>query len=451
MSGVGRRRAVVLVGGPAAPYSRGLRIARALAAEGFDVEIAAVAAAGLPEREDVTGPAPGSAGAPEPAPETIGRIELRRYGSSGLVGRIGASRAATGARAGSGGGPAGGGGLRGLARRIASPILAARRWLLWPHAVRGWWATLARDLAPADLYHACGALAIEPALAARDRVAARRPVVVYDAIDDVAASNETSAMPGPIRRRIARRETAWARRADLRLTVNEALADVLAARWGTTRPLVVPNHPDVAGTATGADAPIDLRAAAGLPPDTRIVLFQGRLGPDLGLEAAAEAVLAVPDAALVVLGFGRGLAASRARDRDPRFAGRHVTLDAVPPDEVVAWTRAADVALIPLPPVSDHQRRSTPNQRWEALAAGTPVVVGSGLTVIAELVRAHDLGVVAATSAAPDLAAAIRTALERLDADGDAWRERIATVARERFAWPAAASAYRAAVREAGR
>ncbi len=51
--GTALRRAVVLVGGPAAPYSRSIRIARALAAEGYAVEIAAIAAAGLPEREPV--------------------------------------------------------------------------------------------------------------------------------------------------------------------------------------------------------------------------------------------------------------------------------------------------------------------------------------------------------------------------------------------------------------
>ena len=60
-----RRRAVVLVGNPAAPYSRGLRIARALDAEGYAVEIAAVAVDGLPERE------------------VDGTIEIRRYRPSG--------------------------------------------------------------------------------------------------------------------------------------------------------------------------------------------------------------------------------------------------------------------------------------------------------------------------------------------------------------------------------
>ena len=48
-------------------------------------------------------------------------------------------------------------------------------------------------------------------------------------------------------------------------------------------------------------------------------MFHGRTGPNLGLEAAAEAILDVPDAALVLLGFGRGMAGARARDRDPRW------------------------------------------------------------------------------------------------------------------------------------
>ena len=150
------------------------------------------------------------------------------------------------------------------------------------------------------------------------------------------------------------------------------------------------NLPEVpiAGIMPAAHSP--LRAAARLPPATRIVLFQGRLGPGLGLETAAEAVLAVPDAALVLLGFGRGVDASRGRDRDPRYAGRHVTLPSRHPDELLAWTVGADVALIPLPASSVNQRLSTPNKFWEAIAAGTPVVVVRGLEVMERLVREYD-------------------------------------------------------------
>jgi glycosyltransferase involved in cell wall biosynthesis len=446
-------RAVVLVGGPAAPYSRSVRIARALAAEGYAVEIAAVAAPGLREREVVGPGRPGAAGEPEPGIESRPPIELRRYAPSGPWAVLGRSDAASGAFADIGGEPPRTGGDRSMARRLASPFLDLRRWLLWPHAVRGWWATLARDLAPADVYHACGALAIAPALAARDRhrtgPGGRPARVIYDSVDIATESNTVTAMPSRVRHRIARTEARWAVAADRIVTINEAFAERLTALWHPSQPIaVVPNIPEPPDPQLLADRPDLLREAAGLPATTRVVVFQGRTGPNLGLEAAAEAIIGVPDAALVVLGFGRGMADARGRDRDPRFAGRHVTLDARPADEVVAWVASADVCLIPLPPVSANQRLTTPNKFWEAVVAGTPIVVVAGLTSMEALVRDHDLGAVAVTAAPADLATAITQVLDRLGGpDGAEWRRRIARLAAERFGWPSAATAYRSLVR----
>jgi glycosyltransferase involved in cell wall biosynthesis len=431
------RRAVVLVGGPAAPYSRATRIARALAAEGYAVEIAAIAAAGLPQREVVAGPAPGSAGDPEPDSGTVGSIELRRYAPSGPWALLGASEAAGGGRVAGGSGPA----RRGL-RMVAAPVLA----------VRGWWATLARDLAPADLYHACGALAIAPALAAR----ARHPrgpsgapaCVIHDAVDHASAGNEAQSIPASFRRVIARREAGWARAADAIVSINEPLAASLTNAWHPSRPvLAVPNYPEPPDPAIVESPPDELRRATGLPVDTRIVLYQGRLGPGLGLAEAAEAVHLVPRAAFVLLGFGRGLSESLARDRDPRFAGRHVTLPPVPPDELLRWTAGADVAIIAAPPISPNQRLSSANKFWEAIAAGTPQVVVRGLDTMAGIVEANDLGAVAVSNQPADLAAAISAVLERVATEGPAWRRRIAAVGRERFGWPEAATAYRSLVR----
>jgi glycosyltransferase involved in cell wall biosynthesis len=94
-----------------------------------------------------------------------------------------------------------------------------------------------------------------------------------------------------------------------------------------------------------------------------------------------------------------------------------------------------------------NQRFSTPNKFWEALAAGTPVVVVSGLELMERLVVEHDLGAVAASTAPRDLAAAITEVLDRLASDGEAWRAQIAATSRERFGWPGAAAAYRALIR----
>lgn len=413
------RRAVVLVGNPAAPYSRALRIGRALVAEGYSVEIAAVAATG------------------QPAEGREGEIVVRRYAPGGPWAAVGRSASRP---------------LRpGIAGRLLRAPATVRRWLLWPHTVRGWWASLADRLEAADLYHACGSLTVKPALDARRRhplgpsgLPAR---VIYDAIDDVFESNNVLDMPAPIRAWHRRRETAWARSADAVTTVNQPLAARLGARWGVA-PLVVPNYPEATTLPPGTGGPPDLiRQELGLGPGTAVVLFQGRLGPNLGLDQAAEAVLLVPGAVLALLGFGRGFEASLARDEDPHFAGRHRTLPARHPDELLAWTASADVALVPLPPVSVNQRLSSPNKFWEALLAGTPVVVPAGLEFMAGLVRASNLGAVAASESAADLAVAIRSILDRPASAREAWRMDIRAVAQERFVWPLAEAVYRDLVR----
>jgi glycosyltransferase involved in cell wall biosynthesis len=422
-----RRRAVVLVGNPAQPYSRATRVGRTLASLGYDVEIAATYQDGLPREE------------------RDGELVIRRYPPSGRF----AGDAATHQRR-----PA-----EDSARRSAArpPMLVrvwrtqrahVREWALWPLAARGWWKTLSHELEPADLYHSCGTLPIAAALAARDRdrKAGRRSTVNLDVIDITMESNNVLGIPPLVRRLLGRRERGWARGADAHTAINDVFADKAAARWGLERrPTVVPNYPE---PWTPPSTPPDLaRAATGLPPSTRICLFWGRLGPYVGLDEAAEAVLQVPDAALVVLGFGRGWERSVARDADPRFAGRHFTLPAVHPDELPAWVASADVALCTLPPLSYNQRFTLPNKFLEAMAAGTPIVLGPDLPTMEALLREEDLGRMAASMAPADIAAGIRSILDLPAAERGAWRSRIQALARERYSWPIAAEAYTGLVR----
>jgi glycosyltransferase involved in cell wall biosynthesis len=438
------RRAVVLVGGPARPYSRALRIARTLAGEGYDVEIAAISVSGASEVEQE------------------GPVTVRRYVPSGWFARFAthhvALDAGPGARAGAPPpAPAAPtralparrvGRLRSRARRIIRYLRKRRGWLLWPETTRGWWATLDRELVPADLYHACGGLAIAAALAAarKDRRSGHRSVVIFDAVDNTFEGNSMIGIPRVLRRIHLGRERRWARAADARTTVNEALAARLAARWGVEPPVVIPNWPEppAPGVEEGSDR---IREALGLPPEMRIVLFQGRLSPNLGLDEAAEAVLRVDRACLVLLGFGVWLERCRARDREPRFAGRHFTLPAVHPDELSWWTASADASLLTLPPVSLNQRESTPNKFWESLLVGTPVVVGPGLDVMARVVDEAGAGIVAPSLEPDALAEAIRTVLDVDPLERVARRRRLAAIAAERYTWPRAADRYRELVR----
>jgi glycosyltransferase involved in cell wall biosynthesis len=424
-----RPRAVVLVGNTASPYSRAIRLGRALIDEGYDVEVASAHEPGLPLEE------------------RPGEIVLRRYPGSGVFGRLSSVDRSV---------PR----TPGQARRapLRARLLRALRsgpaeWIFWPHTVRGWWHTLSTALAPADLYHSCGTLPIAAALAARrrDRKAGRDPKVVFDVIDITTESNNVLSIPRPVLRWLARRERRWTTQADGHTAVNDAFADWAVRHWGlATRPTVVPNYPEP-WTPPAGPRPDLIRAATGLPASTRIALFWGRLGPYVGLDQAAEAVLLVPDTALVLLGFGRGWEASVARDAEPRYAGRHFTLPAVHPDELPAWVASADVAMNSLPPLSYSQRYTFLNKFFEAMTGGLPMVLGPDLPTMEAVLRKEDLGRVAASMEPADIAAAMRAILDLPAAEREAWRERIRTTARQRYSWPIAAAAYRELVRSLGR
>jgi glycosyltransferase involved in cell wall biosynthesis len=411
------RRAVLLVANAAAPYSRGLRVARSLSAAGWQVEIAAVGG------EDDS-----------PLEERDGDVLIRRYVPSGRWVRWAQRpRAATSAR---------------RSRRIPALLLdRVRKTMFWPLPVRGWWATLRRELPPADLYHAFGILTIAVAsdLAADARRRGRAGRVVYDVIDVILDSNNYSRVPRPILATYRVRERRWVRRADAIVTVNDPIADHLERIWSLRiRPTILLNcqprwlPPD--------PRPDLIRATAGIPPERRIVLFLGRLGRERGLEEAAEAVLAVPDAALVMLGFGPWAEQLRARDAEPSFAGRHYTLPAVHPDDVPAWTASADVSIIAVPANSLNQRLSTPNKFWESIAAGTPVVVGRDLEVMRGIVERDRLGAIADPADPSDLARGLAEVLDQSPSELAAMRERAITVTRERYNWETAVIDYLALV-----
>ena len=410
-----RPRAVLLVANTANPYSRGLRVARSLADAGWAVEIAAVADDGAPRVE------------------RDGDVVTHRYVPSGpfrrWIGQPQAPRPPTR-----------------LLRVIALNADKALKVAFWPLHVRAWWRTLRRDLPPADLYHAFGILALPVALdlAREARRRGQRGLVVYDVIDAILDSNNYNKVPAPILARYRSMEAGWVGRADALVTVNEALADHCRRLWPfRERPTVLLNcQPRWTPPAQRPDL---IREAAGLPKERRIVLFLGKLGRERGLEMAAEAVVRLRDAALVMLGSTVNPlwdAALVAKSLEPRFEGRHVVLPPVHPDDVRSWAASADASIIAVPANSLNQRLSTPNKFWESLAAGTPVVIGRELEVMRTIVEADRLGTVADPSDPDDLARALREVLEQ---PGDAYaamRERCLAVTRDRYNWETAVQPY---------
>ena len=326
-------------------------------------------------------------------------------------------------------------------------IRQARQLSLWPEGDRGWYRTLRRQLRPADLYHACGyrtvGIALQLGAAARRAPgpAARAGRVVYDVIDVQLESQVYNDLPGLVRTIHGARERRWIRAADAIVTVNQPIADHLARAWSlAVAPTVLLNcQPRWDPPAVRPD---HLRAATGIPAGRTVVLFLGKLASQKGFDQVADAVLRLPDAAFVLMGFGAWAERMRARDHDPRYAGRHFTIPPVHPDLVPEWTASADVSIIAVPSNSLNQRLSTPNKFWESLTAGTPVVVGRDLEVMREILAADDLGASADPGDPADLARALASIVERPAAERVAMRERCLRVTRERYNWETAVGPY---------
>ena len=155
------------------------------------------------------------------------------------------------------------------------------------------------------------------------------------------------------------------------------------------------------------------RAELGLPAEGRLLVFVGLLAPQKGVRellAAWSELRAAggPPLHLAIVGGGAlrdEVAAAAATHSDAR-RGRLFAPGALPLDRVARYLGAADVFTLP------SHREGTPNVVLEALASGRPVVathVGGIPDVITEGVT----GLLVPPRSAPDLARALRAALDR--------------------------------------
>lgn len=319
-------------------------------------------------------------------------------------------------------------------RRIEDPMQALpprlqrivrRQFRWWLHRSR------VRQLAAlgADVYQAADLLTARYS----ERVAAQtRARVVYD-VRDLYSAEWEGGRPSRVRRRAIAQEAEALRRADVRLTVCNGLARLVAERYALPPPHVIRSCRD----PVPADAPgPEVRSTLGLDAETPLLVHTGHSERGRALDELVNLVQAVPGVHLALVGQQEGAAAVQASIAGTDVGARVHVLPALPAPEVPAFIRSADAAVIYLRPVSLNMRYALPNKFFEAVAAGLPLAISEG-EEFRPLVQEYGLGVLFDPT---DFTSAVAAVTQVLGNAG--WYRQAVTAAAEHLSWRREGAAY---------
>jgi len=315
--------------------------------------------------------------------------------------------------------------------RWSDRVPVVHRFRIFPLRPHEWAAWFERGVEAHDIWHGMWA----PSLPALERVRARHGGrTLYDPRDVYLRSRIFGGMPRWQRAILTWFERRWAQRADAVVQVSEPYAEMTARDLHLAPLPIVRNCPD--RWDPPSPRPDRIRELLGLTAATRVVLYQGLFVVDRGIEQAMDAILDVPDAVLVLMGFGNLEAHYRELAAQPRYAGRVRVIDAVPPQELLRWSASSDVMVMLYQPSTENHEFVTPQKLWEAMSAGVPVVA-SDLPGFRSVVPVVDCGVLVDPT---DPAAVSRGIRSLLDRGPDGLREvgdRGLAAAHETYNWEA--------------
>jgi len=209
-----------------------------------------------------------------------------------------------------------------------------------------------------------------PLLNVANEAVRRRPAkLVYDAHELYHAQTQ---LPAEVQAKYKKTERRLIRRPDLVITVNPFIAEIMSRDYGIAPPQVILNATDVP-VPSGADR---LRAMTGIPEQDEIILYQGWISPERGIDRLVRCASGFPpNIHLVIIGYGafedelRRISKEQGTDD-----GRVMFMGQVANAALGAMTPFASLGVIPYHGVDLNNYYCSPNKLFEFIAAGVPFV-----------------------------------------------------------------------------
>jgi glycosyltransferase involved in cell wall biosynthesis len=199
--------------------------------------------------------------------------------------------------------------------------------------------------------------------------------------------------------------------------------------YGIKNSTVLLNVPDVTTVETNG---FDLRTRFGIPDCHLLLVHQGVLLPNRGIDQVIEAVELCEDVSLAIIGYGMhvsflmNLVSQRGLENRVHFLG------AVPADDLVSWSASADVGICTIVGNSDSYRHSMPNKLFEYAMAGLPVIA-SKYEGMGSFVIENDFGITCDPTSVSELADSIKSLQD--DSELRSRLAKNAKVASSKFNW----------------
>lgn len=170
-------------------------------------------------------------------------------------------------------------------------------------------------------------------------------------------------------------------------TVNKSIAQWYNKKYGVTIK-VVRNVPYIKNESV-----LKTRSQLGLPDDKKIVIMQGAgINIQRGAEEALEAMKYVNNALLLIIGGGDIIEELKKRAGEEYLNDKVKFIGKKPYNDLMHYTRNADVGLSLDKDTNINYRYSLPNKLFDYIHAGI-AVLASPLPEVAKVIREYDTGV----------------------------------------------------------
>ena len=161
---------------------------------------------------------------------------------------------------------------------------------------------------------------------------------------------------------------------------------------------------------TDIDRSKDLRSELEIDPEDRVVIYQGSIQENRGIEPAIDAVAGLNRVVLVVIGYGHHRPVLENLVEQRNLTDKVKFFGPVPNHELISYSASADIGLANIVNSSVSYNTSLPNKLFEYAMAGIPVV-GSDSPQIGRIVTEEQIGEVCDAEDPAALADAIETIL----------------------------------------